>query len=68
MPDNESSPDRTLAHLRVRTRAAPLCYARQQTPDQVDSLSIDEKGSGVLLVLGALTCAAVFLVAYGGWV
>jgi hypothetical protein len=68
MPDNQDSPDRTLAHLRVRARAAPLCYARQQRSDQVDRPPIDEQGSAVLLVLGALTCAAAFLVAYGGWV
>jgi hypothetical protein len=38
--------------------------AREQTSDDADR----EQGSAVLVVLGALTCAAVFVIAYGGWV
>jgi hypothetical protein len=68
MSDNQHSPDGSLAHLRVRARSAPLCYEREQTSDDANRPPINERGSAVLGVLGALTCAAVFLVAFGGWV
>jgi hypothetical protein len=67
MSDNHS-PDGSLAHVRIRTRAAPLCYTRQQTPDDGEQPPVARQGSGMLLVLGVLMCAAVFLVAFGSWI
>jgi hypothetical protein len=67
MPADQHMPDKTFEHLRVRPRTAPLCYSRQPTSDGIDQARIDAQDSTVLTVLSAVTCAATFLVVYGGW-
>lgn len=66
MPANQHMPDSNLEHLRVRARRAPLCYSRQARSDGIEA-RIDAQSGAVLMVLSVATCAATFLVVYGGW-
>ena len=67
MPANQHMPDSNSEHLHVRARSAPLCYSRQATSDVIHQARIDTQSSAVLAVLSVVTCAAAFLVVYGGW-
>ena len=57
----------TIDQMHVRTRTAPICYSRQPTSVTGDEPSVDERSNAVVAVLSAVTCAATFLVVYGGW-
>jgi hypothetical protein len=48
-----------------QARPAPLCYARQTTPDAADRPRV-YADSLVLVILTVLTSAAVFLVVHAG--
>jgi hypothetical protein len=50
MPANQHVPDRSLEHLRVCARAAPLCYSRHATAHAIDQARIDAQSSAVLNV------------------
>jgi hypothetical protein len=65
MTINSRISDRHPQPLRTRSRRAPLCYARAATSDGIEQ--IQKQSGGLLVVLGAMTCAAVFFAAYSGW-
>jgi hypothetical protein len=64
MAINLRTSDRHPQPLRIRTRRAPLCYAREATSDGVEH--IEGPSSGALVVLTAMTCAALLCAAYSG--
>jgi hypothetical protein len=68
MPSDQHMPYKNFEHLRIRARTAPLCYSRPPTSDGTDQGCLDTQSNVVLAVLSAVTCAATFLVVYGGWV
>jgi hypothetical protein len=52
---------------RGHARRAPLCYSRQTPRDKVDQTRIDTESSALIAVYSVVSCAAAFLVVYGGW-
>jgi len=59
--------DHGLHQLRVRIRKAPLCYSRGATAADIHQARVEARSNGALMMLGAVTCAVVFLVVYSGW-
>jgi hypothetical protein len=68
MHDEGGSYERTGTDARVRTRPAPLCYSRERTFEDTHAGVVEGQGATAVFLVGALTCAAAFLLAYGGWV
>jgi hypothetical protein len=67
MSANKHMADNNLQLLRVRARTAPLCYSRQATSEVIDQARINAQSNAVLMMFSVMTCAAAFLVVYGGW-
>ena len=67
MPVDQTTCETNMQLLRVRVRTAPLCYSRQEAQDEIDRSRVDTQSNATLALLGAVTCAATFLVVYGGW-
>jgi hypothetical protein len=65
MRASQGIPDGNLQGLRVRR--VPRCYARAATMDNADQAHIDTQCAAAFIVLGVMTCGAVFLVVHGGW-
>lgn len=62
-----SANHQTLDHLRIRARGAPLCYSRHAPSDTIDQERINARSSAAVMMLSVMTCAAAFVIAYGGW-
>lgn len=66
MPTDQQA-EHGLHPSRIRVRKAPLCYSRAATAVDSQQARIDAQSNAALVMLGAVTCAAAFLVVYGGW-
>ncbi len=64
MRANQPMPD---VKSRGHARRAPLCYLRQTARDEVDQTCINTESSALIAVYSVVSCAAAFLVVYGGW-
>ena len=64
MRANQPMPD---VQSRGHARRVPLCYLRQTAWDEVDQTRIDTESSALIAVYSVVSCAATFLVVYGGW-
>jgi CRP/FNR family transcriptional regulator, anaerobic regulatory protein len=53
--------------LQGKLRSAPLCYARQDLVERLDSADADPHGGALMVCITAVTFATVFALAYGGW-
>jgi hypothetical protein len=59
--------DKAWEHLQTGGRPAPQCYSRHPQSKAIGQSGADVEGNMLLLALSIVTCAAAFLVVYGGW-
>jgi hypothetical protein len=67
MAMHENLPGHDLGQIDVSPRRAPRCYTRQATSKAVARPRIDGQSNAVLLMLGAATLLAAFLIVRAGW-
>jgi len=67
MQVNQPMQDRNSQDLRLRPSNAPRCYTRAVTSADIDQARTDRQCTAALMLLSVTTCAALFVVAYGGW-
>jgi hypothetical protein len=67
MSAHEHIPASNLLDMHIRARRVPLCYSRGTTSEAIDQARIDAQSNAVLMMFSVMTCAAAFLVVYGGW-